>query len=537
MKAINLSEQAVARVKDYTQDWCLFARELLGVNLDPEQEAILQSVQVNKRTSVASGTSRGKDFVSAVAALCFLYLTPTWDKSGKLVGNTKVFCTAPTGRQVEDIMTPEITRLFNGARARLPGRLVSNGIRMEEKEWFLTGFKAGDTKPEVWAGLHAVNTMFVITEATGLPEIIYSAIEGNLQGNSRLLLAFNPNISTGYAAASQRSQRWSRFRLNSLNAPNVVQREMIIPGQVDYEWVVDKVRTWCELVPDNDYLESEGDFPFELDGERRLFRPNDEFRKKVLGLFPKVDSGVLIPYEWIEAANNRWKEFKRSGEKAVSPLRLGSDVAGMGRDSSCECYRYGNYTDRFEMHHSGGRADHMATAGRLLHNMKANQRAADGLFPQVFIDTIGEGAGVYSRLLELAAPGPANISEDRIHSVKFSESAVNGRGLPLKDITDCYEFYNMRAYCYWGMRDWLNPANNMNAMLPPDDDLAEELTQTTWEFMSNGKVKIESKEEVKKRIGRSPDKSDSLANTFFPAPDIEGRNYMSNDRKLTKMFF
>ena len=105
----------------WRKDWCLFAEMVLHANLDDEQKDVLRSVQFNPRTAVASGTSRGKDFVAAVAALCFLYLTPTFDEKGKLVGNTKVALTAPTARQVDNIMAPEFTRLFRSA-GFLPGR-------------------------------------------------------------------------------------------------------------------------------------------------------------------------------------------------------------------------------------------------------------------------------------------------------------------------------------------------------------------------------------------------------------------------------
>ena len=56
----------------WRKDWCLFAEQILHVDLDDEQKDVLRSVQDNPRTAVASGTSRGKDFVAAVAAICFL---------------------------------------------------------------------------------------------------------------------------------------------------------------------------------------------------------------------------------------------------------------------------------------------------------------------------------------------------------------------------------------------------------------------------------------------------------------------------------
>ena len=155
--------------------------------------------------SVRSGTARGKDFVAAVIALCFLYLTPRWNEKGELSGNTKVALTAPTDRQVKNIMMPEVSRLFNRAKRRgfaLPGRLTTYDIRTDSEEWFLTGFKADEHNHEAWSGFHAVNTMFIVTEATGVLDDTFAAIEGNLQGNSRMLMVFNPNITTGYVSGA-----------------------------------------------------------------------------------------------------------------------------------------------------------------------------------------------------------------------------------------------------------------------------------------------------------------------------------------------
>ncbi len=483
-------------VSYWKRDWNLFVHDVLGADLDEEQRAIVASVQHNKMTAVASGTARGKDFVAACCALCFMYLTPTFDEFGSLIGNTKIAMTAPTGRQVHNIMTPEIRRLVKRARKRFPwacvGRFVADDIRTDYEEWFLTGFKADDNATEVWSGFHAVNTMFVVTEASGISDIIYNAIEGNLQGNSRLLIVFNPNVTTGYAAKAMKSSRFKKFRLNSLNAENVIKKKDVIPGQVDYEWVKDKVNSWCSVIQKEDFNEGEGDFEF----EGICYRPNDLFRVKVLGLFPKVTEDTLIPLEWCELAHERWEKLQT--DKFVSrkhPL-VGVDVAGMGRDSSCFVPRCGNYVPEIKIQQSGGKADHMKVAGEAvqwLHDGKA----------KVFIDTIGEGAGVFARLEEL---GYTNA-----YSCKFSEGTKG-----LHDITGQYEFANMRAYCYWAVRDWLNPKNGFNPALPPCDELDAELTEVHWFFQSSGKIILEPKEGIKSRLGRSPDVADALASTFYP---------------------
>lgn len=524
-------QQAAAdRIELYVKDWNLFAQEMLGVYLDPEQAAVLTSVQNNKRTSVRSGTSRGKDFVAAVAAMCFFYLTPKWNKRGEMVENTKVAMTAPTERQVGDIMFAEIGRLFNRAKSRdmgLPGRLSGFGIRTENKEWFLTGFKADDHNTEAWTGFHAANTMFVVTEASGMPDLVFNAIEGNLHGNSRILIVFNDNTGTGFASNTQKSDSWSKFRLDSLNAPNVLHKKDIIPGQVSWDTINEQVKMWCSPINESDYIESEGDFFWTNElNEKACYRPSDLFRTKVRGLAPKVSADVLIPYDWIEAANRRWKELQKEDyDNRIFPgqLRLGVDVAGMGRDSSTFCHRYGNYVDKFESHQSGGKADHMAIAGKTKSILTNVTNANKGTYAKAFIDTIGEGAGVYSRLIE---QGLKNAI-----SCKYSEAAMY-RDKPLKEATGEYEFANMKAFLYWSVRDWLNPAYKHNPALPPDQELAEELSETRWEFMSNGKIKIESKEDLKKRLKRSPDKGDALANTFYPPNDEQIKKQIQQSKNL-----
>jgi hypothetical protein len=506
-----LEEEAVERIQLWQEDWNQFAYEVLGARLDKEQQAILSSVQTNSRTSVASGTARGKDFVTAVSAVCFMYLTPRWNDTGDLIENTKVALTAPSGRQVDNIMKPEFARLFHKAHRNgfeLPGRLVASDIRTDFEEWFLTGFRADPYHHEAWSGFHAVNTMFAVTEASGVSDDTFEAIEGNLQGNSRMLVVFNPNSKVGYAARSQKGSRWTKFRLNSLSAPNVVEKRIIIPGQVDYNWVVDKLELWCKKIRADEIDETQDDFEF----EGQWYRPNDTARKKVLGKFPKVDEGALIAEQWIELANERWIKYHKTKRVDQYPnsLKLGVDVAGMGRDSTVFAYRRGNIVTEFYKYNSGGTANHMETAGRIVNILKSDPKSL------AFVDTIGEGAGVIS------ATNQAGYSKQAF-SCKYSESAKDTSDKPLNDLTGQYTFANMRAYLYWAVRDWLDPKNYPEGtlemylpMLPPNDSLLEEATEIQWSFQSNGNIIIEPKEDIIERLKRSTDEFDALANTFYP---------------------
>jgi hypothetical protein len=498
----------ISQYRSNPDGWNMFIEEILKVSLDDEQKDIVRGVQYNKMVSVASGTARGKDFTAACIALAFMYLTPKWDAKKKdpttglpeLIENTKVIMTAPTDRQVGDIMYPEIIRHFNRAGI-LPGRKTGYDIRTDWEEWFLTGFKADEHNTEAWTGMHAANIMFIVTEGSGIAQKIFEAIEGNLQGNSRLLIIFNRNSAVGYAAESQKSKRFVPFRLNSLNAPNVVNKKMLIPGQVDWDWVNDKVEAWCTVLTKDEIDKGEGDFEW----EGRWYRPNDLFRVKVLAMAPKVSEDVLIPDHWVDLANERWKEWKENNWKVQDPLRLGVDVAGMGTDDTVYFPRYGWWVPSIKAIHSGGEANHMQIAGTTKNMLDANRRS------KAFIDTIGEGAGVYSRLIEL--------EHKNVFSYKNSFAAKDINDKPLTDITGEYQFVNMRAYTAWAIRDWLNPAFKSKACLPIDAELKQELTSIIVKIRSDGKRFLEKKEDIKARIGRSPGKFDALAQTFYPEPD------------------
>jgi len=419
------------------------------------------------------------------------------------------FCICiPTDRQVVSINMSEIATIHSKARIKLGGNVLTHRIIFpDNRDWFLEGFKAADKDPESWTGYHSPNMMVIVTEATGVEDITFNAIEGVLTGNSKLLIVFNPIRVIGAAYESTRSKHFTKFKLNCLNAPNVRARRILIPGQVDYEWVSEHVDSWCEPIAEENVSQEMHDFKF--DGN--WYRPSDLFLMRVMGEFPRESEDVLIPRKWIEMANDRWIQFKATDGYVNEPLKLGVDIAGMGRDKTVLAFRRGDMIEHFKSYQQ---QDHMKTAGIIKNELRTNKDYA-------YIDTIGEGAGVYSRLREL------NV---RVISVKFSEAAKHN-DRDLTDLTGERKFLNMRAYLHWALRDALDPKFDCKLALPPDDELLEELTSIKWELKSNGKIKIEEKEKIKQRLGRSPDKADSLINTFYTFGAIGGKVYRAKKER------
>ncbi len=472
---MRLSQNEIDILKSYEGDWNKFAREGLGVRLDRKQRRILESMQIHRRTSVRSGHAAGKDYVAAVGSLCFLYLNIP----------SKVINTAPTDRQVINIMMSEIGRIHRNSKINLGGDLWTHRITFsEDSDWFLLGFKTKDKKPEDWTGFHSPNLMVVVTEASGIDEVTFDAIEGILTGNSRLVLIFNPNRTTGEAYQSTRSPLYKKFKLNCLNAVNVRAKKILIPGQVDWEWIDEKIRKpgWVIEISEGEANRDAGDFKW----EGKWYRPNDLFLVKVMGEFPRATEDTLIPLSWVELANDRWHDLQGKGK---GTLKLGVDVAGMGRDLTVFAFRRGNVIERLKVY---SKQDHMVTVGKIKNELIKEEDIA-------FVDSLGEGAGVYSRL-----------AEQKVNAVgvKASESAKG-----LTDMTEQRTFANMRAYLYWAIRDALDPALDGELALPPVDELTQDLTEVHWSTRSNGDIIIEEKKKIEKRLGRSTDYGDAVANT------------------------
>ncbi len=472
-----ITNDDILLLQAYSKDWNKFAKEILGVRLDRKQRLMLETIHNNKRTTVRSGNSRGKDYVAAVASLCFLFLNYP----------SKVINTAPTGRQVISIMMSEIRNIHNNSKIPLGGIVLSDKIRFEDDpNWFLEGFKAADKDLESWTGFHSQNLMVVVTEASGIEDITFEAIERILPGgNSKLLLVFNPNRLSGEAYKSVRDPQYSKIKLNCLDAPNVRAKKILIPGQVDWDWVNDHVNKqgWTTQIDKEEVDKTKYDFKW----EGQWYRPADPFRIAVLGEFPEEAEGKLIYLSWLETSHDRWKALKGKGE---GDLKLGVDVAGMGRDRTVFVYRRGNVVERIA---AFVKSDHMATVGKIKNDLTNTNDCA-------YIDTIGEGAGVYDRCREL------NMN---VRSAKFSEGA-KGR----KDKTGVRTFVNMRAYDYWALRDALDPNLEGELALPPDDELDQELTEINWNVQSSGDIIIAPKDKIKERLGKSPDKADAIALTF-----------------------
>lgn len=204
---------------------------------------------------------------------------------------------------------------------------------------------------------------------------------------------------------------------------------------------------------------------------------SNAYRVRVLGEFAVGDDDTLIGGDVVDAAFVRDIEVDRD-----SPIIYGVDVARFGDDRTVICKRRGNVVLEFK---SWAGRDLMETVGWVANESEIDNPA------EINVDSIGLGAGVADRLRELGY---------NVRDVNVSEAAaMNPKAFKLRDDL------------WMSVRDWLN---QRACKLPPSDELRQELVSPRYTFQSNGKLKVESKGEMKKRGMRSPDFADSLCLTF-----------------------
>ena len=212
----------------------------------------------------------------------------------------------------------------------------------------------------------------------------------------------------------------------------------------------------------------------------RYGEESNTYRVRVLGEFPKGDDDTVISMDLTDGAINR-----DVMPTQYSPTAWGVDVARFGSDASALCKRKGNaVTEPIRLWRG---LDTMQLTGAI----KAEYDTATEKPEEIFVDAIGLGAGVADRLRELGLPA---------YAINVSESPAMG---------DTY--LNLRAELWYKAKGWLE---GRDVRLPKDDRLKAELTTLRYTYTSSGKVKIESKKDLKKRGVASPDAADAFVLTF-----------------------
>ena len=214
---------------------------------------------------------------------------------------------------------------------------------------------------------------------------------------------------------------------------------------------------------------------------QRYGEESNAFRIRVLGEFPLADDDTIIPFHLVESATHRDIEISEE-TKAV----WGLDVARFGTDCTALCKREGPVVTEIR---SWRGLDLMQTVGRVVAEYEALSPSKRPR--EILVDSIGLGSGVVDRLRELDLPV---------------------RGINVAESPSMKETYtNLRSELWFKAKAWLE---DRSCKLPQNDKLIAELTSIRYSFTSSGKMKAESKDEMRRRGLSSPDLADAFCLTM-----------------------
>lgn len=433
-----------------------WAKQRCGIHLWSRQRDVAASIVANKRTAVRSGHGIGKSFLAAT-------LSAWWvDTHG--AGETMVVTTAPSLDQVHAILWEEIRGIH--ARAGLPGVVQRTDRWLVGDRLVGMGRKPPDHSESAFQGVHRKYVLVILDEACGIPEWLWTAVETITTADTcRILAIGNPDDPNSRFRRLCEAPGWASYKISVLDSPNFTGEE--VPDSLRQllttrQWVDDRAAEWGE--------------------------DNPLFIAKVLGDFPSDHPWSVVRLSDTYAC--RLEMPRAPGE--LLPVELGVDVGG-GGDETIIRERRGMRAGREWREHS----DKPETIARLvLHAIKTSGATS------VKVDSIGVGAGLVGELRNLKELGHHNA---RVHGVNVSEKATR---------PDLY--YNLRSQLWWecGRLAAESRAFDLSEMENADATVAQ-LLEPRYEHDLRGRVRVEPKDDIRKRLGRSPDNADALLLAYF----------------------
>jgi phage terminase large subunit len=471
-----------------------FFREILGIEPWSAQQRILEAMVEHPRGAVKSGQKTGKSNLIAGASLWIYSSFP----------DATVLMTSTTSRQVDSILWLELRKLLarsgkcvackledpedrtisrpcphSAIIPEKPASLARTGISSEDFR-SISGFTAREA--EAVQGKSGKNLWYLPDEASGIPSPIFEAMEGNRMGGAKLWMFGNPTKNSGdfYDAFHSKAKFYSLHTISSEETPNAVEGREVIPGLAGKAHIEEKREEWGE------------DSPL--------------FTIRIKGNFAEKEEGKIFSVHTIAQAELRWHEHNRvEGESAnerrtrirsLGRLFLGNDLAGATGTGDEETFALRRGPFIYEL----TRQPTFTEEGRLAAILGLFERDRKPLeTPVLVMDREGE---IGTKMLRHARdylekhPGAFELVAVRASDAPRSQNIY---GRMRDELTANYE-------------KWLRNDGG----IPEDAKLAAEMHEMEWKEV-NGRLKVTPKKDVKKKLGRSPDRYDAcVLSTYEP---------------------
>lgn len=455
-------EEAILYYADHPVE---FVEDIIGATPDEEQAKILRSVAQNQMTSVRSGHGVGKSTVEAWVVIWFMVTRPF----------PKIPCTAPTQHQLFDILWAEVSKWLRHNKA-LADEIVWTKEKVYMKgypeEWFAVARTA--SKPDALQGFHADDVLYIIDEASGVDDSIFEPVLGALSTpGAKLLMCGNPTQLSGFFYESHNKNRasYAAFHIDGRKSSRVSQ---------------DFVQTIIRMYGED----------------------SDVFRVRVAGDFPLQEDDIFIPLPLVE--NSIMTEY--SPQKKPDSIHIGCDVARFGDDRTVIGYKIDEKAEFYKKRQGQDTmktADDIVLLGEMLVQRYRLTPDKDDPIP-VKVDDGGVGGGVVDRLRQMKRNAPEKLWWLEIYPVIFGQRIKHKH------------YHDSTTYMMSVVKKLLQPYDEdgrrkpVELILPDDDDLVAQLSGRKYGLTETSKIKVESKDAMKKRGRPSPDEADCVLLLCLP---------------------
>ena len=500
-KAVANRGNVEADRRRWASDPVAFHDEVFGSPAWEKQKELMYAVRDKPRVGCKAAHKLSKTRTAASLGMWWCELHPL---------NGKVITTAVTASQIRNIIWDEVHNLWR--RSREVGRLTlpepafqpGLGMRWETGARF---YGVTAAKKEGLAGHSGPEVLWLVDEASGIPEYLYEAIKGNLAGGAKLLLTSNSTQDSGtfFDAFNDHAELYQLITISAYDSPNVlyvddngavpVPDDQIIPGVCTAEYINS---SRIDYGPD--------------------WQNNPLYAVRVLADFPSQSAQSVVGAALVMAAGAGWMFAEFFG-----PLHIGLDVAHYGDDNTVAYPRRGYKTMPCKSINGNNEKQ---TSCMVVDMMCELWKYCEGDV-HVKVDTGGGyGTEVCSRLSDPTdkcwthrwepfddgsygwvkreneppwkkARPPILVYE--VNGAKKSTELSPDTGEPL--------YVNIRSQIWFGVEKWFKEGGT----IPPQDKrLAKELIAPRY-VIDKERKRVESKKELKKRLGgKSPDHADAL---------------------------
>lgn len=544
--------------------------EVLGWRLTDQQSRALEEIEKRDRLLIAAANNVGKTWLLGGYGVYAMDVgaSPPDEARDLAERGTMLLLPGPDHDTIKGSIWREILMHLRRALARgmgMPGEWSEKSVLWRVRpDWFAEAFspqrKVGREVTHTASGRHGENMLAIIEEGQGVEEPVWRGAEGMCSGDgNKIISAFNPTEPMG--AAYARAQRGEYFvlHIDAIGHPNVRERRTVVQSAISFRTIDRRVRADCvdrgargQAQPDpqhHDFLyalpppnaeelgpRADG-LPGHPDGQVRVYRPNGIFQGQVLGRWPDSSNTGLFDLVSLNAAIARWRA---NPEPSAPPTRVGFDAAREGDDDSVLAPAWGESAEALLRAYAAARLEGEATLQALLERSRVRvgmmtvlqkgkgpevAQAAAAVYPRSpwNVDEGGVGASVLDHAAKVMG----------IDAVGVSFAAKAPEPTPGESRSE-----NMRTAMY--LRAAMLVSRGL-VDIPDDALLREELIAHRLEHKSRvfevvdqwqqkrkerkPSVLLLAKDEVKKLIGRSPDRADAFVLALYAPPGAAAASF------------